>query len=73
MSPRFVRSKVTRATALISLAFVAACGSDDVGNAKLKALKTGDSKNRIAEMPQMFPENLSSLGERLGRTKEMKL
>lgn len=24
-------------------------------------------------MPQMFPENLSSLGERLGRTKEMKL
>ncbi len=50
MSPRFVRSKVARAAALISLAFVAACGSDDVGNAKLKALKTGDSKNRIAEI-----------------------
>ncbi len=48
MSPRFVRSKFARSWSLFIFVLVTACGSDDVGSAKLKALKTGDNKARIA-------------------------
>ena len=54
MSPQFVRSQFIRFTAVGSLAatvlFAAACGSSDLGGDRLKAIKTGDTRAKVAEV-----------------------
>jgi hypothetical protein len=54
MTPQLVRSQFARFTTLSILAgavvFAAACGSSDLGGDKLKALKTGDTRAKVAEV-----------------------
>lgn len=54
MNPQFVRSQFIRFTTLSVLAgavvLAAACGSSDLGGDKLKALKTGDTRAKVAEV-----------------------
>lgn len=54
MSPQFVRSQFIRFTIASSLAatvfFAAACGSSDLGGDKLKEIKTGDTRAKVAEV-----------------------
>lgn len=64
MTPQFVRTQLVRFTTMSVLAgaviFAAACGSSDLGGDKLKALKTGDTRAKVAEVMGTGPLSATS-------------